>query len=526
MNEMAMTASFMRFSVYQKIFASWTGPTPRARPAMIAAMKHPVPVAESQLKSKRAASGVSLATTGAARDTALCSSGTAQTGVVARLMALLIAGRPHANTVSDKIANGIHALRIWPAVYLRAGVAPAGAAARSPSNLQTRFGRQNRRKITVATSEITPPAMSTRFESTWLDQIYCVTLNDAPTTRIAGSTSKVSAHPTIARTSQNGTIMPVMGRMRPIIALKSASGRPETAASVCTGVPIAPHATGDVLAIKLSAAAWNGLNPRPIMKAPAIATGAPNPAAPSMKAPKQNATSSSCNRRSAVMPATDSFMISNWPVNTEMSYRYTAASTIHAIFRTPNPTPYRKLMPASETGIPKTETATSTAVPAPAIAHQSGFNRSSASRPNRTRIGNAATSVDRIQLCSGSYTWVHVMAQSPLARWAAKTTPSERGSQGAPARALTRARRPCQRGSRTSGTESRHGPAARGGRHAFETSLLAHRSCRTPRHRTRARRQDDPGRRDHVSRHRGRHVLRRRRPLPARRRAKGELRRC
>src|SRR6266702_1965344 len=190
MNEIAMTASFMRFSVDQKILASWTGPTPRARPAMIAAMKHPVPVAESQLKSKRAASGVSLATTGAARDTALCSSGTFQTGVVARLMAPLIAGRPHANTVSDRIANGIHALRIWPAVYLRAGVAPAGAAARSPSNLQTRFGRQNRRKTTVASSEMTPPAMSTRFESTWLDQRYCVTLNDAPTTRIAGSTSK------------------------------------------------------------------------------------------------------------------------------------------------------------------------------------------------------------------------------------------------------------------------------------------------------------------------------------------------
>src|SRR5213083_2732665 len=199
------------------------------------------------------------------------------------------------------------------------------------------------------------------------------------------------------------------------------------------GTPVhtlAPHATGDVLASRLSAAAWNGLNPRPIMKAPAIATGAPNPAAPSMKAPKQNATSSSCNRRSAVMPATDSFMISNWPVNTEMSYRYTAASTIHAIFRTPNPTPYRKLMPASETGIPKTTTATSTAVPAPAIAHQWGFSRSPASRPKSTRIGRAATRVDRIQLCSGSYTWVHAMARS-FARWASKTTPSGLGSQGA-----------------------------------------------------------------------------------------------
>src|SRR5437764_14256231 len=72
MNEIAMTASFMRLSVDQKILASCTGPTPSNRPATIAAKKHPVPVAESQLKSYRAASGVSLVTTGAARVTARC----------------------------------------------------------------------------------------------------------------------------------------------------------------------------------------------------------------------------------------------------------------------------------------------------------------------------------------------------------------------------------------------------------------------------------------------------------------------
>ena len=40
-----------------------------------------------------------------------------------------------------------------------------------------------------------------------------------------------------------------------IIALKSGSVRPQTAARTCTGVPIAPQATGAVFAIKLSAAA-------------------------------------------------------------------------------------------------------------------------------------------------------------------------------------------------------------------------------------------------------------------------------
>src|ERR1700732_3821042 len=97
-----------------------------------------------------------------------------------------------------------------------------------------------------------------------------------PTTRIAGATSHVSDQLTIAFTSQKGTMMPVIGRMRPIIALISDSDIAVTAARVCTGVPIAPHATGAVLAIRLRAAAWNGLNPSPIINAPAMATGGPN----------------------------------------------------------------------------------------------------------------------------------------------------------------------------------------------------------------------------------------------------------
>src|SRR2546428_13344293 len=66
-------------------------------------------------------------------------------------------------------------------------------------------------------------------------------------------------------------------------------------------------------------------------------------------------------------------------------------------------------MPASGNGIPKTVTATTTAVPAPAMAHQCGLTLSPANRPNSTRIGNAATKVERIQLCNGSYVWVQAM---------------------------------------------------------------------------------------------------------------------
>ena len=67
MNEIAIIASRIRTSVRQKIFISRAGLTPSSSPATIAARKQPVPVAESQLKSYLAGSGVGLATTGADR---------------------------------------------------------------------------------------------------------------------------------------------------------------------------------------------------------------------------------------------------------------------------------------------------------------------------------------------------------------------------------------------------------------------------------------------------------------------------
>ena len=145
------------------------------------------------------------------------------------------------------------------------------------------------------------------------------------------------------------------------------------------------------------------------MNAPAIATGAPNPAAPSMNAPKQNATSSNCSRRSGVIVAIDCFMISNCPVSTEMSYRYTAAITIHTIFSSPNDPPYRKLTTASLPGMPNTNIAHRIDVVAPAIAHKCGRIFKPASIPSSTTIGSAATSVESHQCPSGSYTCVQFM---------------------------------------------------------------------------------------------------------------------
>src|SRR6266436_9713459 len=136
-----------------------------------------------------------------------------------------------------------------------------------------RLGFQKSRKITVHNSENSPAVISTKLLSMWLDQKNCIEAKEMPTTRMAGSTSNVSFQGTMARTSQNGTMTAVMGRMRPIMAFMSASGSKVTAASIWTGVPIDPQATGAVLAMRLSAAAWKGLNPKPIMNAPAMATG-------------------------------------------------------------------------------------------------------------------------------------------------------------------------------------------------------------------------------------------------------------
>ena len=56
-------------------------------------------------------------------------------------------------------------------------------------------------------------------------------------------------HPLIVTTSQAGTISDTNGSCRPAIALSCIAGRPVTAASVRIGVPMAPNATGAVLAM-------------------------------------------------------------------------------------------------------------------------------------------------------------------------------------------------------------------------------------------------------------------------------------
>ena len=105
------------------------------------------------------------------------------------------------------------------------------------------------------------------------------------------------------RTSQKGRIRMTIPRMRPIMALKSASGKPVTATRVRTGFPSPPKATGAELATRQRSAVCSGGKPNPISMAPVTATGAPPPPAPSSSAPNAKAISSTCRRRSARYPA-------------------------------------------------------------------------------------------------------------------------------------------------------------------------------------------------------------------------------
>src|ERR1700674_2511605 len=131
MQVIAMMANRNRTRVLPRMANIRPKPSPRRSPARMAARKQPVPVAVSQLKSKRAASGVGLAATGIVRKTFPWSQGQSQpagpgrgllsaittlnAGVVDSFRAFLIAGSPQHRTKIDRITKGIHAFAVCPA---------------------------------------------------------------------------------------------------------------------------------------------------------------------------------------------------------------------------------------------------------------------------------------------------------------------------------------------------------------------------------------------------------------------------
>ena|GEM_PF-4785664 len=92
--------------------------------------------------------------------------------------------------------------------------------------------------------------------------------------------------------SHSGTITDRKGSWRPTMALMRLGSKPDTCPATMTGTPMAPKATGAVLAMRHSPAAYSGLNPMPASMAAVMATGVPKPAVPSRKAPKAKAMNS------------------------------------------------------------------------------------------------------------------------------------------------------------------------------------------------------------------------------------------
>ena len=127
--------------------------------------------------------------------------------------------------------------------------------------------------------------------------------------------------------------------LRPATPCTRSSGNPVMPASVITGMPIDPNATGAVLANRQMDDAYSAENPSPTIMAAATATGVPKPAQPSINAPNANAINSACIRLSEVMEPIESLMTSNLPVVTVISYRTSAQNTIHEIGKIPKHAP-------------------------------------------------------------------------------------------------------------------------------------------------------------------------------------------
>ena len=117
------------------------------------------------------------------------------------------------------------------------------------------------------------------------DVKYCAIAKLPPAINATGHTSLIPFHPSIIATSHKGIISDNSGNCLPAIAPIVNASIEVTCPATIIGTPKAPNATGAVFAIRHNPAAYNGLNPRPTKIAAVIATGAPNPAAPSKNAP-------------------------------------------------------------------------------------------------------------------------------------------------------------------------------------------------------------------------------------------------
>ena len=139
-----------------------------------------------------------------------------------------------------------------------------------------------------------------------------------PATIAAGQVWRTPRAPSTTPTRISGTIRARNGVWRPTIAPRSSKGSWVCAASVTIGVAIEPNATGAVLPISASAAAFIGAKPTAISITAVIATGVPNPARPSISAPKEKAMITAWMRWSSEIVANERRSTAKCPVLTVM----------------------------------------------------------------------------------------------------------------------------------------------------------------------------------------------------------------
>lgn len=184
-----------------------------------------------------------------------------------------------------------------------------------------------------------------------------------------------------------------------------------TWARVTTGVPIAPKATGAVLATSATTAARTGSKPSATSITEQIATGAPKPASASRSAPKQKATTSAWMRGSSERRPKERRRTSKCRVRTVIRYTHRALTTIHRMGKTPKAAPWAALDSVWPNGMPYANRATSAAASSPRRAARCAFIRTPPSRTRTTRRGRAATRADRpSEPATGSTSWTYTGA--------------------------------------------------------------------------------------------------------------------
>src|SRR6185369_10302298 len=138
-------------------------------------------------------------------------------------------------------------------------------------------GRQTRTIPTTAAADNSEATTSVSGTETKFDVAYWAMAKTTPQTTATGQVSRTPRHPSTIATNASGTNSARIGVCLPTIAPKVSLDSPDTLPRVSIGVAMAPNATGAVLAVSASTAAFNGLNPSAISITEVTATGVPKP---------------------------------------------------------------------------------------------------------------------------------------------------------------------------------------------------------------------------------------------------------